>query len=64
MRGFKNPSGDLPALMRTSFNNATNAARAGADADVPSAEKAWPWKKIRKFSDCAERSGTACDTEG
>jgi hypothetical protein len=33
--GFKNPNGDFPFAMRTSFKSATTAANVGVEALVP-----------------------------
>ena len=58
--GLRNPSGDIPAESRASFNRATKAAKVGADADVPPMCHRLPFHVIRKFLPCAETSGYAC----
>jgi hypothetical protein len=45
--------------MRASFSRATKAANEGDAADVPPICDAFPPRKIRKNTACAETSGTA-----
>lgn len=57
---MRNPSEDIPAASRASFNKATKAAKVGPDADVPPMSVWFPFQVTWKLDPCAETSGYAC----
>ena len=57
MKGFKNPSGDLPAAISSALSSAMVLAKIGDEADVPETPSSAPPRMIARFSPWAEMSG-------